>query len=110
MYGSILSFWLVSPDARNDKALDDENSILSGNKVTSGEAFHTPEAYGDPAYVKEHPEIIVDTLDARRIYEIVAVYEVDVYEDDRSPFYDEDRWKQFASRVSEKNLLGNETF
>ena len=108
--GAYHPFGAVFLDKENDQALEDENSVLYGHNVTSGAVFHALEAYRDPAYVKEHPEIVVDTLDARCIYSIVAVYEADAYEDYRSPSYDDAAWEEFTSRISHMNLLGDETF
>ena len=108
--GAYHPFGAVFLDKGNDKDLKDENSVLYGHNVTSGAVFHALEAYRDPAYVKEHPEIVVDTLDARCVYEIVAVYEADAYEDYRSSSYDDTGWEEFASRISHMNLLGDETF
>lgn len=54
--------------------------------------------------------MVVDTLGARCVYEIVAVYEADAYEDYRSPSYDDAGWEEFATRTSRMNLLGDETF
>ena len=108
--GAYHPFGAVFLDKRNDKNLEDENSVLYGHNVESGAVFHALDAYRDRAYVKEHPEIVVDTLDARCVYEIVAVYEADAYEDYRSPSYDDAGWEEFASRISHMNLLGDETF
>lgn len=108
--GAYHPFGAVFLDKRNDQMLEDENSVLYGHNVTSGAVFHALEAYRDPTYVKEHPEIVVDTLDARCVYEIVAVFEADAYEDYRSPSYDDAGWEAFASKIARMNLLGDETF
>lgn len=95
----------VFMDARNAGDFTDFNSIIYGHNVRSGHIFHDLDKLKDEDFVKAHPYIIVDTLEERHVYEVVAVYTAGAYEDYRSPSYSDEAYEALLERIKEKNLL-----
>lgn len=95
----------VFMDARNANDFTDFNSIIYGHNVRSGHIFHDLDKLKDEDFVKAHPYIIVDTLEERHVYEVVAVYTAGAYEDYRSPSYSDEAYEALLERIKEKNLL-----
>lgn len=98
-------FGAVFMDARNAKDFMDFNSIVYGHNVRSGHIFHDLDKLKDEDFVQNHPYIIVDTLEERHVYEVVAVYTAGAYEDYRSPSYSDEAYEALLKRIKEKNLL-----
>ena len=95
----------VFMDARNAGDFTDFNSIIYGHNVRSGHIFHDLDKLKDEDFVKAHPYIIVDSLEERHVYEVVAVYTAGAYEDYRSPSYSDEAYEALLERIKEKNLL-----
>lgn len=95
----------VFMDARNAGDFTDFNSIIYGHNVRSGHIFHDLDKLKDEDFVKAHPYIIVDTLEERHVYEVVAVYTAGAYEDYRSPSYSDEAYEALLERIKKKNLL-----
>lgn len=95
----------VFMDARNKNDFTDMNSIIYGHNVRSGHIFHDLDKLKDEDFVREHPYIIVDTLNERYVYEIAAVYTAGAYEDYRSPSYTREAYQDLLSRIKKKNLI-----
>lgn len=98
----------VFMDARNAGDFTDFNSIIYGHNVRSGHIFHDLDKLKDEDFVKAHPYIIVDTLEERHVYEVVAVYTAGAYEDYRSPSYSDEAYEALLERIKKKNLLQKE--
>lgn len=103
--GSYHPFGSVFMDVRNSSDFKDQNTIVYGHNVKSGNVFNPLNKYRDEKYVEDNPYIIIDSLEGRFTYEIFAVYEANQYEDYRLPSYDEEDFEQFISRIEEKNFL-----
>ena len=65
------------------------NIIIYGHNMKNGSMFGTLDAYKDDAWFQAHPVINYDTLNERGEYEIVAVFQSQVYKknDDAFKFY-----------------------
>jgi sortase B len=55
------------------------NTIIYGHHMKNGTMFADLENYKDEAFYREHPVIQFDTLYQRQTYEIVAVFESQIY-------------------------------
>ena len=98
-------FGSVFMDARNSRHFDDQNTVIYGHNIAAVYIFHDLMAYWDPEFVRENPYVIIDTVGSRRIYRIFAVYQVEEYEDYRTPNYDKKGWEDLMERIRSKNIL-----
>ena len=62
------------------------NTIIYGHHMKNGTMFAGLEKYEDEAYYKEHPVIRFDTLYEQHEYEIIAVFESQIYRKSDSIF------------------------
>ncbi|MBU5668698.1 class B sortase [Peptoniphilus sp. MSJ-1] len=105
--GEYHPFGEVFMDARNSYDFSDQNTILYGHNVRSGHIFHDLEKFKEQSFRDNYPDIVLETLDGKKIYEIVAVYPANVNDDYRNPNYDSEEWQVFRKFVEERNLLNN---
>ena len=103
--GSYNALGVPSMDYRNKKDFSDDNTIIYGHRVKNGKVFHPLTAYEDPAFVEQAPQIILDTAEGRKVYQIFAAYEASPYEDFRSPNYEGEKLAAFRARVEAKNII-----
>lgn len=74
-YGAVGSIYTERQTAKD---FSDFNTVIYGHNVPNGTMFRGLHQYEDAEYLKEHPEIIIYTPDAKRVYTIFAAV---VYED-----------------------------
>lgn len=74
-YGAVGSIYTERQTAKD---FSDFNTVMYGHNVPNGTMFRGLHQYEDAQYLKEHPEIIIYTPDAKRVYTIFAAV---VYED-----------------------------
>jgi sortase B len=73
-------------DARCSIGDERSNIIIHGHHMKSGEMFGSLQKYLDFDYEKEHPYIYLYTRDEERTYEIISVFESQVYAADSDKF------------------------
>ena len=67
-----------------DISKDSTNWIIHGHNKKSGAMFGGLSKYRKKKYLREHDRMILETLDGKRTYEIIAVFESEVFhENDR---------------------------
>ncbi len=84
--------------------IEDENTnwIIHGHNMKSGAMFGSLPNYSQKSYMKDHRLIYLDTLDGRRTYEVIAVFESQVYYETDHVFkyyhcYSIESWEEFDS-------------
>lgn len=105
--GEYHPFGEVFMDARNVSDFSDQNTILYGHNVRSGHIFHDLEKFKDQSFRDNYPEIVLETLEGKKVYEIVAVYPANTNDDYRNSNYNSEEWQVFRNFVEERNLLSN---
>jgi len=81
------------------------NWIIHGHNMKSGAMFGSLTNYRKKSFMKAHNLIFLDTLDGRRTYEVVAVFESQIYYENDYVFkyyqcYDIGDWAEFDSFYS----------
>lgn len=81
---------------------ENTNWIIHGHNMRSGAMFGSLLNYRKKSYMKDHNLIFLDTLEGRRTYEIIAVFESQVYHENDYVFkyyqcYDIESWEEFDS-------------
>ncbi len=81
---------------------ENTNWIIHGHNMKSGAMFGSLINYRKKSYMKAHNLIFLDTLDGRRTYEVVAVFESQIYYENDYVFkyyqcYDIGDWAEFDS-------------
>lgn len=84
----------------------DDNTILYGHHMKSGQMFGTLNKYSDKSYFDKHPTIEFDTIYEKGEYQIVYVFRSKVYSEEEVTF----KYYQFinATSVQEFNSYMNE--
>lgn len=84
--------------------IEDENTnwIIHGHNMKSGAMFGSLLNYRKKSYMKNHSLIYLDTLKGRRTYEIIAVFESQVYRENDYVFkyyqcYNIESWEEYDS-------------
>ena len=62
------------------------NCLIHGHNMKSGAMFGSLKKYADKSYYKEHSVIYFDTLYEERIYDIIAVFRSQVYDENTTSF------------------------
>jgi len=75
------------------------NFIIYGHNMRDGSMFGTLDRYESKEFCKEHDKIYFDTLYEERVYEIMAVFQVQLYQEDQTfeyyEFYQAETEKEF---------------
>lgn len=104
-YGAIGSIYTERQTAKD---FSDFNTVMYGHNVPNGTMFRGLHKYEDMEYLKEHPEIIVYTPDAKRVYTIFAAV---VYDDrhilNTFDFTKESHRQEFLDSVFKSRNMGN---
>jgi len=67
-----------------DTARESTNWIIHGHNMKSGAMFGGLMAYQEKDYLEEHSRMVLDTLEGKKVYEIIAVFKSEVfYENDK---------------------------
>ena len=72
--------------AECDLTKESTNWIIHGHNMKSGDMFGRLTDYKKRSYMEEHNLINLETLDGRRIYEVIAVFESKVYYESETVF------------------------
>ncbi|MCH5268732.1 MAG: class B sortase [Lachnospiraceae bacterium] len=89
--------------------LDGSNIIVYGHHMKNGTMFADLVNFQKESYRKKHAKIIFDTMDERRIYEVVAAFPTTVAENEPFRYYEytgklsEKGWKNYLYNVHEKD-------
>lgn len=104
-YGAVGSIYTERQTAKD---FSDFNTVMYGHNVPNGTMFRGLHKYEDMEYLKEHPEIIVYTPDAKRVYTIFAAV---VYDDrhilNTFDFTKESHRQEFLDSVFNSRNMGN---
>ncbi|MFM9412984.1 class B sortase [Peptococcus simiae] len=103
--GAYHPFGEVFMDKANQPDLTDQNTILYGHNVQSGQVFHDLEGYQDQAFRDAHPTVHIYTPEGRQDYQVVAVYIASPASPYRAPNYSLTDWQTFRNWVAERNLI-----
>ncbi|MFP5527979.1 class B sortase [Peptococcus simiae] len=103
--GEYHPFGEVFMDKANRPDLSDQNTILYGHNVQSGQVFHDLEGYRDQAFRNAHPTVHIYTPEGRQDYQVVAVYIASPASPYRAPNYSPTDWQTFRDWVAERNLI-----
>ncbi len=93
-----------------DTAKESTNWIIHGHNMKSGDMFGSLLKYRKKSYLQEHNLIFLETLEGKRVYEILAVFESQVYYENQDVFkfyehYDiEDKAEFYTFYKNIKNL------
>lgn len=83
------------------------NFIIYGHNMKDGSMFGTLESYKSKEFYKGHSEISFDTLYEERDYQILAVFETELYGKDEFPYYQfyqaetENEFQDFYRKIKE---------
>ena len=77
---------LLVLDKRCDPDGNGVNCLIHGHNMKSGAMFGSLKKYADKSYYKEHPTIYFNTLYEERIYDIIAVFRSQVYDENTTSF------------------------
>lgn len=104
-YGSVGSIYTERQTAKD---FSDFNTVMYGHNVPNGTMFRGLHQYEDMEFMEEHPEVIIYTPDAKRVYKIFAA----VVYDDRHILHSfdyafEDQRQAFLDSIYNSRNLGN---
>ena len=77
---------LLVLDKRCDPSGNGVNCLIHGHNMKSGAMFGSLKKYAQKEYYKEHPAIYFNTLYEERIYDIIAVFRSQVYDENTTSF------------------------
>ncbi len=77
---------LLVLDKRCDPSGNGINCLIHGHNMKSGAMFGSLKKYSDKSYYEEHPAIYFNTLYEERIYDIIAVFRSQVYDENTTSF------------------------
>lgn len=104
-YGSVGSIYTERQTAKD---FSDFNTVMYGHNVPNGTMFRGLHQYEDMEFMEEHPEVIIYTPDAKRVYKIFAAV---VYDDrhilNTFDFTKESHRQEFLDSVLESRNMGN---
>ncbi|MEY8391027.1 class B sortase [Lachnospiraceae bacterium 45-W7] len=63
------------------------NVIIYGHNMRDGSMFGTLDRYRDESFFREHAAVSFDTLYEERVYQVMAVFETRLYQEDAYPYY-----------------------
>lgn len=105
-YGAIGSIYTERQTAKD---FSDFNTVMYGHNVPNGTMFRGLHQYEDPQFLKEHPEVIIYTPDAKRVYTIFAAV---VYDDrhilNTFDFTKESHRQEFLDSVRQSRNMANQ--
>lgn len=85
----------------------DQNTVIYGHNVRIGYIFHDLDKFRDKNFIKNYSEIIIDTPEKRRIFEVICAMDIKVDADYRFYEYDDDEFKDYLKLIKENNILEN---
>lgn len=85
----------------------DQNTVIYGHNVRIGYIFHDLDKFRDKNFIKNHSEIIIDTPEKRRIFEVICAMDIKVDADYRFYEYDDEEFKDYLKLIKENNILEN---
>lgn len=85
----------------------DQNTVIYGHNVRIGYIFHDLDKFRDKNFIKNHSEIIIDTPEKRRIFEVICAMDIKVDADYRFYEYDDEEFKDYLKLIKDNNILKN---
>lgn len=85
----------------------DQNTVIYGHNVRIGYIFHDLDKFRDKNFIKNHSEIIIDTPEKRRIFEVICAMDIKVDADYRFYEYDDEEFKDYLKLIKDNNILEN---
>lgn len=79
--------------------------VIHGHNMKSGAIFGHLSAYRDPAFMEEHPYVVLTLLHERQVYKPIAVLDIDVTEG--RPWYDDFRLFSFEDEEGFYRYMDN---
>jgi len=97
-------------DAACDITKPSTNYIIYGHNMRSGKMFGSLSKYKNQEYFETHPYIIFDTIYEEAVYEVMYVFQSQIYNEDEIvfkyyQFIDADSKEEFDSNMSEMEKL-----
>lgn len=89
--------------------LDGNNFIIYAHHMKNGTMFADLVKYKEEDYRKKHSQIIFDTVEERRIYEVLAAFATTVSSEEPFRYYEytgklnEQKWNEYISGLREKD-------
>lgn len=100
-------FGAIFLDCANQADASDKNTVIYGHNVKSGYMFHALEKLLANDCPQKTPLIILDTLEKRHIYQILAVCLLDESADYRKPNYTDIAFSNYLALIKTNNLWSN---
>lgn len=97
--GSVFIDYIHQPD------FSDQNTVLYGHNVRIGYIFNDLNKFRDEDFIKDHSEIIIDTPEKRRVFDVVVA--MDIKEDENYRYYEfeDDEFSDYLTLIRENNIL-----
>lgn len=100
-------FGAIFLDCANQADASDKNTVIYGHNVKSGYMFHALEKLLADDCPQKTPIIILDTLEQRHIYQILAVCLLDESADYRKSNYTDIAFANYLALIKTNNLWSN---